>query len=320
LMKMMKVVVLVAVVVACVVAAADEEPTVSLSMIREINRVQNTWRAGVNKLTVQPKSVTHGLLGVTLDAFKQQQKTVEALPKPMKPDLLIPESFDVRDQWPKCKEVVGSIRDQGNCGSCWAFGAAEVMSDRECIHNNIIRFYSTQDITGCANDSWAPCGGCTGGLPWCAFKYWNLYGVVSEECAPYNVTGGKTPECIERCLPTYTHMWSQDKMFGATHELFVGEEQMQEELMKNGSIESMMVVYDDLYAYKSGIYKHTTGSMSAAHAVKIVGWGVEDGVKYWTIANSWGTDWGENGFFRMLRGAQECGIETSAFAGVPRKQ
>ena len=72
-------------------------------------------------------------------------------------------------------------------------------------------------------------------------------------------------------------MWTQDKMFGATSEMFVGEEQMQEELMKNGSIESMMVVFDDLYAYKSGVYKHTTGGLAGAHAIKIVGWGVEDG-------------------------------------------
>jgi len=312
----MKILVFVALVAICAVA----EPTVSTSMIREINSVQKSWRAGVNKLTVRPKEETHALLGVSLEAFYSHKKTVDSLPPPQKSDLLIPESFDVRDKWPQCKKVVEDIRNQGKCGSCWAFGAAETMSDRECIHNNIIRYYSTQDILACSNNTMSMCGGCTGGLPWCAFKYWNAYGVVSEECSPYNLTGPKTPECIRECRRTYTHIWDQDKMFGATSEMFVGEEQMQEELMKNGSIEGMMVIFEDLYAYKSGIYRHVSGGVAGAHCIKIIGWGVEDGVKYWTIANSWGSDWGEHGFFRLLRGAQECGIETSSFAGVPRKQ
>ena len=180
--------VFVALVAACVAAVVNNQPTVSLSMIRDINNAQNIWRAGVNKLTVRPKHENYRLLGVTLEAFAEHEKTISALPPPQKADLLLPESFDVRDKWPQCKKVIEDIRDQGDCGSCWAFGAAETMSDRECIHNNITRFYSTQDILACGNNTLAMCGGCTGGLPWCAFKYWNAYGVVSEECSPYNVT------------------------------------------------------------------------------------------------------------------------------------
>ena len=66
-------------------------------------------------------------------------------------------------------------------------------------------------------------------------------------------------------------------MFGSTSENFVGEEAMQEEIMKNGSIEGVFVVHDDFYAYKSGVYKHVTGGISGVHCIKIVGWGVEDG-------------------------------------------
>ena len=55
--------------------------------------------------------------------------------------------------------------------------------------------------------------------------------------------------------------------------------------------------------------RYTTGSMAGGHAVKITGWGVEDGTKYWKIANSWNPYWGEDGFFRILRGSNECGVE-----------
>jgi len=314
----MKVVVFVVLMATFMSVVSFAEPTVSMKMIQEINSAQKMWRAGVNKLTVKDRKYTHGLLGVSLEVFEQKKKEIAARPH-KQAELLIPDSFDVRDKWPRCKDVMDDIRDQGHCGSCWAFGAAETMSDRECIHNKITRYYSTQDITSCANNTLSPCGGCTGGLPWCAFHYWNSYGVVSEDCDPYHSTSSKTPQCVQQCEKTYSHIWNQDKMFGATNEDFVGEQEMQDELMKNGSIEGMMLVYEDFYAYKSGVYKHVSGDIAGVHCIKILGWGVEDGVKYWLIANSWGKDWGEGGFFKLLRGEQECGIETVAFAGLPRK-
>ncbi|KHJ99374.1 hypothetical protein OESDEN_00612, partial [Oesophagostomum dentatum] len=61
---------------------------------------------------------------------------------------------------------------------------------------------------------------------------------------------------------------------------------------------------------------HTAGKQEGGHAVKIIGWGKENGVPYWLIANSWNTDWGEKGLFRMLRGSNECNIEQSVVAGL----
>lgn len=71
----------------------------------------------------------------------------------------------------------------------------------------------------------------------------------------------------------------------------------------------------------SGVYKHTAGKALGGHAIKIIGWGVDEQSKlpYWTVANSWNTDWGDNGFFRILRGKGECGIEDSIQAGLPKE-
>jgi len=67
--------------------------------------------------------------------------------------------------------------------------------------------------------------------------------------------------------------------------------------------------------YQSGIYHHVTGRQLGGHAVKIIGWGVESGTKYWICANSWNTSWGEQGFFRIKEG--DSGIDNAAFGCTP---
>jgi cathepsin B len=91
---------------------------------------------------------------------------------------------------------------------------------------------------------------------------------------------------------------------------------MMNEIYQNGPIEAAFTVYEDFLAYKSGVYKHTTGSQLGGHAIKIIGWGVENGTKYWLIVNSWNEGWGDNGTFKILKGANHCGIENSSSAGL----
>jgi cathepsin B len=93
------------------------------------------------------------------------------------------------------------------------------------------------------------------------------------------------------------------------------EDQIKQEIMKHGPIEVDFSVYADFPSYKSGVYKHVTGEFLGGHAVRMLGWGVENGTPYWLIANSWNTDWGDNGFFKILRGKDECGIEQDGVAG-----
>jgi len=83
-------------------------------------------------------------------------------------------------------------------------------------------------------------------------------------------------------------------------------------------VEAAFTVYADFPQYKSGVYKHTTGSALGGHAIKILGYGTEGGDKYWLVANSWNPDWGAAGFFKILRGVDECGIEGQIVAGEPK--
>lgn len=96
-----------------------------------------------------------------------------------------------------------------------------------------------------------------------------------------------------------------------------GEENIQRALMAGGPMEVAFTVYSDFENYASGIYHHVTGGMAGGHAVKLVGWGVEDGVKYWKVANSWNPYWAEKGYFRIKRGNNECGIEDQAIGSAP---
>jgi len=88
--------------------------------------------------------------------------------------------------------------------------------------------------------------------------------------------------------------------------------------MNNGPVEIAFDVYEDFLTYKSGVYIHTDGSMLGGHAVKMLGWGTENGVDYWLLANSWNEDWGDNGFFKIRRGTDECGVESDVVAGTPK--
>jgi C1A family cysteine protease len=87
---------------------------------------------------------------------------------------------------------------------------------------------------------------------------------------------------------------------------------VQRDMMANGPVCGALNA-DQLQTYTSGIFDSSDCSTQVNHGITFVGWGVENGVKYWIIKNSWGTDWGENGYFRIKRGVNMCGINTVYF-------
>merc|ERR1711953_936658 len=96
-----------------------------------------------------------------------------------------------------------------------------------------------------------------------------------------------------------------------------GPNEIKQAIMSGGPVETAFTVYSDFENYAGGIYHHISGSEAGGHAVKMVGWGVENAVKYWKVANSWNPYWGEKGYFRIRRGNNEGGIEDSVVASSP---
>merc|ERR1711972_1002091 len=94
---------------------------------------------------------------------------------------------------------------------------------------------------------------------------------------------------------------------------------VQKLIMQGGPVETAFTVYSDFENYAGGVYHHVSGSAAGGHAVKIVGWGVQDGTKSWKVANSWNPYWGEQGYFRIARGANESGIENKVTGTGPRQ-
>jgi cathepsin B len=220
----------------------------------------------------------------------------------------IPKSFNAYDKWPQCKHP---IRDQGQCGSCWAFGASETLSDRVCIASkakeNIV--LSPQYLVSCSRLNL----GCNGGNLALAWWYMGYHGIVPDSCVPYVAFNGTSEMCPIKCVDGTPLDLFRVKLLSI--KTFKNPDTIKLEIMTNGPIETAFMVYQDFMYYKGGIYKHISGGLLGGHAVKIIGWGKENGTDYWLVANSWGTSWGEQGFFRIAFG--ECGIDGNGIAGQP---
>lgn len=317
-------------------------------------RIQNTpgvlWTAGIverfmNEPIKPMKGVTEEAMAERSRFAAQYNKSVIAV--------ALPDRFDSEEQWPHCAKAIGDIRDQGHCGCCWAFAAAGAASDRVCIatKGSILRPFSAQDICFCSGfESWM--GGCNGGdlrSPWYHMKFEFLIGgpgavsggqfqgtgpFGSGLCSDYSLPHcppisqcpaiSGSPSCPTKCDSTAKaphNDFAGDKI-GFTGELLVlsGEQHIAQAILEGGSVETAFSVYADFMNYKGGIYHYVTGDKLGGHAVRMVGWGVENGTKYWKIANSWNHFWGEKGFFRIRRGTNECGIEDEITAASATAQ
>merc|ERR1712064_29286 len=126
-----------------------------------------------------------------------------------------------------------------------------------------------------------------------------------------------SPRCARECSESgYSKSFSADKTRASRAYSVRGESQIMQELVNNGPMYVAFSVYGDFPTYKSGVYKHTSGSYLGGHAVLMVGYGELNGQKYWKIKNSWNEQWGDNGHFLIARGSNECGIESSFNAGL----
>jgi cathepsin B len=272
----------------------DEMPVVTADMVQEIN-ASGDWQASmewVEGMTIgQAKKMMGGLKG-HMGEFPEFK--LNALAN----YLTTPASYT----WVG-NSCIGAIRNQADCGSCWAFGAVEAFADRICLKTNAKTqvVLSPQWLVSCDTDGNKGCGG---GFQTLAWSYINKHGIPAESCDPY--TSGdndETGSCSANCSQFYK---------STTPTAYKGPDNIKAGIL-TGPVETCFEVYQDFMSYKSGVYIHKTGAYVGNHCVKMLGWGVQSGTSYWIIANSWGTTWGMDGIFYIAFG--QGGIDTEAMAG-----
>uniref|UniRef100_A0A7S4KMN8 Peptidase C1A papain C-terminal domain-containing protein n=1 Tax=Paramoeba aestuarina TaxID=180227 RepID=A0A7S4KMN8_9EUKA len=231
-------------------------------------------------------------------------------------------SFDARQKWPSC---VKNILNQGSCGSCWAFAAHECFADLLCIYKDVdsIIIASPEPCIDCTRN------GCNGNTADTAWKY--LINDGTTTC---------TDLCEKGCEPTYSANTGVGGTCPSNHECYQSSSDWPslykassykmlpkggindyENALNDGTLQAWFQVYNSFYSFfdknPDGIYTKSdvSGAYVGNHFIKFVGYGSSSGTNYWICANSWGTSWGDKGYFKMEKGINLCGIENYVYQG-----
>lgn len=234
------------------------------------------------------------MLGYKKDTTKPQTKV-----KLFNANATLPDSID----WVAAGKV-SQVKDQGSCGSCWTFSttgsiesAVKIKEDRDII-------LSEQQIIDCSVSYGN--NGCSGGLVEYAYHYLTEHELETEAQYPYKASNHK---CTAKAQ-------SGDIELTDFSEVARFDPVQLAQALQKGPVSVGVDASDwGIRYYKSGIITKNCGT-SIDHAVLLVGYGTDNGVDYWTIKNSWGADWGEKGYFRILRDMTKkddgmCGVQST---------
>jgi len=218
----------------------------------------------------------------------------------------LPAKFDWRSH--EGRDWLLPVRDQGRCGSCVAFAAASAFSAQWNISTKTLGWsFSPQYLFSCGG------GSCVNG--WFvekALKDLTSWGTPDEACFPYlSGIAGERVACG-------TCKDGNARRRAATDYYQVGSSIINtKRAIMSGPILSTMKVYQDFYRYKGGVYKYSEGSFVGGHAVVIIGW--DDADRVWIVRNSWGSQWGDHGDFRIPWDDRSAvGVKTFAISVDPR--
>jgi C1A family cysteine protease len=216
-----------------------------------------------------------------------------------------PSKYDWRNQG-----VVTAVKNQGQCGSCWAFSATEGVESANALAGNPIKVLAPQQIVSCDHKDL----GCNGGN---VDKAWDYVegagGLELESDYPYKSgTTGTSGTCnydkskVQQTISSYAYATKNKN-----------ESQMVTASYTYGPL-SIAVDAETWSAYKSGIITSNCGK-NLDHAVQIVGWDLSYSTPYWIVRNSWGSTWGESGYVRVEYNKDLCGIADDALYAIAKK-
>ena len=305
----------------------DETLAVAEDDVDAINAQDLPWKAALIPANTGKTARDMGIridpkrrIPVTGGGYLTVRRGLDPLAPIVVGGIALPESYDARDRYAgeyPCQAF--AVRTQNPCSSCSHFSTSSAFGARLCLQNgrtsatNVLvspRQISdcAQSPSGCAPDG---SGNARGNLDW--------YGASpprakEEWCLPFQ-TQPDTCDTAGCPLSRSFSVKDPQKRSGSAPV-------MQAELLQNGPLIVSFLVENGFFSYSSGVYvvPAATSSYAGAHDVMLVGWGVDNGVPYWTAQNSWGPDWGEKGFFRIRRGTNEAGFESTdvdTFTPVP---
>lgn len=260
-----------------------------------IHEAGDQWEAGSTELTELPIEQREIRLGLhvsdeELRATASAISAATGMEALMAVSLGAPPAVDWRSHG---GNFVTPIKNQASCGSCVSFATIATIESR--INVSCKRPGSSPDLSE-AHLFYCGCGNCCGTgwnfVP--ALAFCQGTGTVLESCFPY--TPANQP-CKRGC-PIYTRIQGFATLLGMADR--------KNAIAGGGPVVAGMAVYQDFFAYKSGVYRHRTGALAGYHAVSVIGYDDRQGC--WIAKNSWGTGWGDGGFFRIAYG--QCGMDT----------
>jgi C1A family cysteine protease len=216
----------------------------------------------------------------------------------------LPDEVDWRN-----RNAVTSVKDQGQCGSCWTFSSTGAIEGAWAISTGKLINLSEQELVDCAKGVKYGSMGCSGGQMEGAFKYVISNGQCSDESYPY--TSGVTQDS-GTC-----HSCSSVAKITSCSDVNPSDQLSLKAAVAQQPV-SVAIEADTRYFqyYSGGILTSTSCGTNLDHGVLVVGYGTEKGQNYWIVKNSWGSTWGESGYIRIARSdstndAGICGISLS---------
>jgi len=270
----------------------------NLAYVNQLNAKDENKPYGVTKfmdLSRTEFAAQYLMKGVNLTKDARAGEKAAPITNPVQ----LPTTFDWKSQTPNC---VSDVKDQGQCGSCWAFSAVETIESVCCQAGFAKTILSEQQIVDCDTDGGVQ--GCNGGWPEDVYTYAQTFGGLDTEAAyPYTAQDGT-------CQASNTGKYSCP----ITSWKFVSQDASTENVMQqylySNSPMSIACDAETWQFYTTGVVSASSCGQDLDHAIQVTGWTVMNGQAAWTVRNSWNTDWGMDGYIYLQLGANTCGIAT----------